>query len=332
LRECEDPAQGTIVTEAGPANEPQYGGLLEDGSTEGTDNSMDPAALLKKKQLSFGATEDSKTAPVDTISVGITKPADGETVEVDATAGSTGETVIVVDATTGEALALGAGGNATAGFSYSADGHHTNDGSWNSSVSFEHPLQGEGSEGNDTGISLPFFGKKHNLKKALHKLKHGLIWGADGNSTSDTANCTLLDKCPSGVCLTPSCMLNGAGKDVLTMMCYGTNIIPNPILDHTVGNPCVNLACKLDNPNCTSLPLGIGGFCTGTVVQMGMTAKLHPAGAVWVGHPCMEHKGPLLAMLPKVRYTLEGLAGGFHPLERRRLSAFYSDFRFGLLS
>jgi hypothetical protein len=293
---------------------------------------MDPVALLKKKQQSFSLTEDGETAPVDTISVGITKPADGEVVEGNATTGSTGETIIVVDDLTGEALAVGAVGNATVGFSYGGDSTH----SGNGSVSFEHPLlsSGNGSEGNDTGISLPFFGKKHKLKKALHKLKHGLIWGADGNNTSDTANCTLLDKCPSGACLTPSCMLNGAGKDVLTMMCYGTNLIPNPILDHTVGNPCANLACKLDNPNCTSLPLGIGGFCTGSVVQMGMTAKLHPAGAVWLGHPCMEHKGPLLAMLPKVRYALQGFGPGFHPHERWRpqLPSVHSDPSFSLLS
>jgi hypothetical protein len=54
------------------------------------------------------------------------------------------------------------------------------------------------------------------------------------------------------------------GKDVLTMLCFGTNIVPNPILDATTGNPCTNLACKLDKTNCTSAGLfGVGGFCSG---------------------------------------------------------------------
>jgi hypothetical protein len=75
--------------------------------------------------------------------------------------------------------------------------------------------------------------------------------------------------CKDGVCATSSCAVNGMGKDVLTMMCFGTNIVPNPILDATTGNPCTNLACKLDRPNCTSVGLlGVGGFCTGEAAQL----------------------------------------------------------------
>lgn len=62
--------------------------------------------------------------------------------------------------------------------------------------------------------------------------------------------------CAGGLCATSSCALNGMGKDVLTMMCFGTNIMPNPLLDATLGNPCTNLACKLDRPNCTTTKIG----------------------------------------------------------------------------
>jgi hypothetical protein len=76
--------------------------------------------------------------------------------------------------------------------------------------------------------------------------------------------------CKDGVCTTSSCAINGMGKDVLTMMCFGTNIAPNPILDATTGNPCTNLACKLDKANCTSAGLfGVGGFCSGGVPESG---------------------------------------------------------------
>ncbi|KAF6261546.1 hypothetical protein COO60DRAFT_1625305 [Scenedesmus sp. NREL 46B-D3] len=103
------------------------------------------------------------------------------------------------------------------------------------------------------------------------------------------------------------CALNGMGKDVLTMMCFGTNIAPNPILDATTGNPCTNLACKLDKPNCTSAGLlGLGGFCSGKVVAMGSTAKLHPVGQNFVGYPCVERKGAVLDLLPVGDYTARG--------------------------
>ncbi|WIA42975.1 hypothetical protein OEZ86_009515 [Tetradesmus obliquus] len=113
--------------------------------------------------------------------------------------------------------------------------------------------------------------------------------------------------CAGGLCATSSCALNGMGKDVLTMMCFGTNIMPNPLLDATLGNPCTNLACKLDRPNCTSAGLlGLGGFCTGKVVSMGATAKLHPVGQAFLGYPCVEHQGPVLNLLPLGDYSAKG--------------------------
>lgn len=43
-----------------------------------------------------------------------------------------------------------------------------------------------------------------------------------------------------------------------------------------------------DKPNCTSVGmLGVGGFCTGKVVSMGNTAKLHPTGQSFLGYPCI---------------------------------------------
>lgn len=295
LRECDEPGRsGDVVTESGPA------------SSETTSEEADSSALAKQK-ASYGLTEDpSGTAGgILDVDIDISKSVNAPDSNNSTDSYGSGqenrpETVILVDESTGDALAVGtplhgqvssggysSGGDAAANFT----GHP-----WADSGS---GADGSGS-GNDTdGIKLPF-GKKFKVKKALKQLKAGLLAGISGNGTSGNATCSLLDKCPGGACLTPSCALNGAGKDVLTMMCYGTNIIPNPLLDATVGNPCANLACKLHNPNCTSGPLGLGGFCTGTVKRMGYTAKLHPAGAVWEGYPCIEHKGPLLALLPKV--------------------------------
>jgi hypothetical protein len=240
--------------------------------------------------------------------------------------GSSGsETVIVIDEQTGDALAVGVpqkdvdsgvqlGNTAAGSIKYGRDSSSSSSsgsdaaanatesqpGFTNSDTALN--IHGNGSD-TDGGIKLPFgLGKKYKAKSKLQKLKNDLLWGLNG--TVGGANCSLQDHCPSGSCLTPSCLLNGVGKEVLTMMCYGTNIVPNPILDHTVGNPCMNLACQLHYPNCTSGPLGLGGFCTGKVVRMGTTAKLHPGGAIWEGFPCIEHKGPLLALLPKVPHKL----------------------------
>jgi hypothetical protein len=82
-------------------------------------------------------------------------------------------------------------------------------------------------------------------------------------TTTTTAVCNPGGNCANGTCATSSCMLNGMGKDVATMMCFGTNLMPNPLLDATLGNPCTNLACKLDRPNCTTTNFGLDGFCTG---------------------------------------------------------------------
>jgi hypothetical protein len=82
-------------------------------------------------------------------------------------------------------------------------------------------------------------------------------------TTTTTAVCTPGGNCANGTCVTSSCMLNGMGKDVATMMCFGTNLMPNPLLEALTGNPCANLACKLDRPNCTTTNFGLDGFCTG---------------------------------------------------------------------
>ncbi|KAF8063666.1 Prx [Scenedesmus sp. PABB004] len=121
------------------------------------------------------------------------------------------------------------------------------------------------------------------------------------------AVCSPGPACSGGICPTASCALGGMGKDVLTMMCFGTNLVPNPLLELVAGNPCTNLACKLDRANCTSRGvLGVGGFCTGRVVPMGAAAKLHPSGKAFVGHPCLEHKGPVLDIMPLGDYTARG--------------------------
>lgn len=124
---------------------------------------------------------------------------------------------------------------------------------------------------------------------------------------SEMAKCSSLT-CSQGTCPTASCALNGLGKDVVTMMCFGTNIVPAPMVDLNVQNACTNLACKLDRPNCTSPGvLGIGGFCTGRVVAMGTTAKLHPSGMAFLGYPCMESKGLITDMVPVIGdYTAKG--------------------------
>jgi hypothetical protein len=233
------------------------------------------------------------------------------------------ETVIVIDEQTGDALAVGVpqkdldsgaplGKTAAGSIKYSgSSGSSSGSGAGRNStdakpIGFTNSGTAINIHGNDSdtdgGIKLPFgLGKKYKAKSKLQQLKNDLLWGING--TVGGANCSLQDRCPSGSCLLPSCVLNAVGKEVLTMMCYGTNIIPNPILDHTVGNPCMNLACQLHYPNCTSGPMGLGGFCTGKVVRMGNKAKLHPGGAIWEGFPCMEHKGPLLALLPKAPHT-----------------------------
>jgi hypothetical protein len=275
-----------------------------------------------EQHSSYSLTEDPSGQPVESISVNVNPPdgvVDSSSSSSDGGSGNA-ETVIVVDEQTGEALAVGApltGNVSSGGYSYSADGSGSSRSSddgirKNFTGGWGHDWADSSSNETDSdgGIKLPF-GKKFKVKKALHKLKADLLSSLHPNiSSSGNATCSLLSKCTGGACLTPSCLLNGAGKEVLTMKCYGTNIIPNPLLDATIGNPCANLACKLDNTNCTSGPLGLGGFCTGTVQRFGVAAKLHPAGAIWEGYPCIEHKGPLLAMLPKVRSAPESCAWG----------------------
>eukprot|EP00878_Enallax_costatus_P035703 GHUV01039903.1.p1 GENE.GHUV01039903.1~~GHUV01039903.1.p1 ORF type:complete len:323 (+),score=73.02 GHUV01039903.1:668-1636(+) len=63
--------------------------------------------------------------------------------------------------------------------------------------------------------------------------------------------------------------------------------------------PCTNLACQLDKPGCRSFGvLGIGSYCTGTVVAMADVSQLHPIARLLVGYPCIEHTGPILDVIP----------------------------------
>ncbi|KAF8063665.1 hypothetical protein HT031_003520 [Scenedesmus sp. PABB004] len=99
--------------------------------------------------------------------------------------------------------------------------------------------------------------------------------------------------CSGGLCPSSSCALGGMGREVDALDCSGTNLTPGPLVGGP-GDACANLACKLDKPGCASKALlgsGIGGFCTGRVVAMGATAKLHPSGAAAVGHPCIATEG-----------------------------------------
>jgi hypothetical protein len=131
---------------------------------------------------------------------------------------------------------------------------------------------------------------------------------ADVSLSVGPAVCSGNAACRGGTCPTSSCTLSGMGKDVASMMCFGTNLVPNPLLELTTGNPCANLACKLDRPNCTSMGiLGVGGFCTGKVVAMGTAAKLHQSGKAMLGHPCIEHKGTMLDLMPIADYNAKGV-------------------------
>lgn len=119
--------------------------------------------------------------------------------------------------------------------------------------------------------------------------------GADVSTTSTTtttlssttAVCLPNSNCADGVCSSSSCALNGMGKDVPALMCFGTNIVPNPILEKLIDSPCTNLACKLDKPGCSTGDPGKNGFCTGKVVTMGNTAKVHELGKLFLGYPCV---------------------------------------------
>jgi hypothetical protein len=107
-------------------------------------------------------------------------------------------------------------------------------------------------------------------------------------TTTTTAVCTPGGNCANGTCVTSSCMLNGMGKDVATMMCFGTNLMPNPLLEALTGNPCTNLACKLDRPNCTTTNFGLDGFCTGASVDDG-AAQCSRCSYVCMDSGCQKH-------------------------------------------
>jgi hypothetical protein len=52
--------------------------------------------------------------------------------------------------------------------------------------------------------------------------------------------------------------------------------------------------------------LGVGGYCTGTIVAVGAASTLHPTGKALLGYPCVEHIGRVLDMLPIISNTQKG--------------------------
>jgi hypothetical protein len=87
----------------------------------------------------------------------------------------------------------------------------------------------------------------------------------------------------SGKCKYGNCFANGLGTDA-GLACFGTNALPSPLA--LLGNRCGHLACKLAVPGCKTTFLG--GNCVGTVVALANASQLHPQGAQYVGHPCIE--------------------------------------------
>eukprot|EP00775_Hariotina_reticulata_P006800 gene6800-7016_t len=116
--------------------------------------------------------------------------------------------------------------------------------------------------------------------------------------------------CSYGACPTSSCSLNAMGSESPLMTCFGTNLMPTPSMVTASTNPCVNLACRLDRPNCQSSGMSslgdVGSFCTGRVVAMGAAALLSDFGKAVLGHPCIEHTGPLLRIMTWGDYTARG--------------------------
>jgi hypothetical protein len=311
LRECEEPAnaprtldaEGKVVSEGGGAKK---GDGKKKQQQAGGKKQQQAGGKKQQQPGSEGELPGDSTSAEGTFS-GLLDPLPGHGGDL-----LSSSTTVVDDGSWGS---KDAGSNATA------------DGSWAGKEGvdatggniIEALLAKHGKGKNATGLLSGLFGKngtqggggKKNknplqaMKQQLLDKKQRLLGGplGGGNATGDI--CLLADLCPgsNGTCPLPSCGLNGAGKEVLTMMCYGTNIIPNPLLDATFGNPCANLACQLNVGNCTSGPMGLGGVCHGKVVSMSNTVPLHPAGAPWVGYPCMEHKGPLLALLPKLQHA-----------------------------
>jgi len=96
-------------------------------------------------------------------------------------------------------------------------------------------------------------------------------------------------KCVGGCCISSgrckygSCAANGLGKDA-PLNCFKNNSLSGPLA--LLGTKCAHLACKLAVPGCKSAFMG--GNCVGTVVAIGDVSKLHPQGAKYLGHPCVE--------------------------------------------
>jgi hypothetical protein len=69
----------------------------------------------------------------------------------------------------------------------------------------------------------------------------------------------------SGSVPTSSCSLSGLGKEVSSLSCFGTNLLPTAAADAAGSlSPCANLACKLSKESCESTgAFGVGSFCTG---------------------------------------------------------------------
>jgi hypothetical protein len=105
--------------------------------------------------------------------------------------------------------------------------------------------------------------------------------------------------------------VNGLGKDVVFMPCFGSNLAPNPLM--ILGNKCSNLVCKLAKPGCKNELLK-GGNCVGVVEVAAGAADLalHPLGKQFVGYPCVQVT-PTVSMfgndsvpLPDLKMSAEG--------------------------
>uniref|UniRef100_A0A383VAQ1 Uncharacterized protein n=1 Tax=Tetradesmus obliquus TaxID=3088 RepID=A0A383VAQ1_TETOB len=125
-------------------------------------------------------------------------------------------------------------------------------------------------------------------------------FGRDGSAlraaTTGPASCSAKQAIgfneKDGAVPTASCTLSGLGKEVPLLSCFGTNLLPTAAAGAAESlSPCANLACKLAKEGCESSgAFGVGSFCTGKVVSMGATAKLHALGTSYLGYPCIELK------------------------------------------
>ncbi|WIA22525.1 hypothetical protein OEZ86_009517 [Tetradesmus obliquus] len=146
-------------------------------------------------------------------------------------------------------------------------------------------------------------------------------FGRDGSAlraaTTGPASCSAKQAIgfneKDGAVPTASCTLSGLGKEVPLLSCFGTNLLPTAAAGAAESlSPCANLACKLAKEGCESSgAFGVGSFCTGKVVSMGATAKLHALGTSYLGYPCIELKDIKAGLLAGAAAAAAGPAGDY---------------------